>query len=322
MGHISEMDGISVGHMTDAEHHTGITAVIFERDMPLGVDVRGGAPGTRETDVFNPINLVETADAVILCGGSACGLTAASGVMKYLREAGRGVETGYGKVPIVPGAVIFDLPVTGGYVAPTEELVSWGYKAAKTASGSDTSVGNVGAGTGATVGKLYGMDYAVKSGIGSAVVEGVGGLKVGAIASVNAMGDVIDPATGKIVAGTRTPDKKGFADARKLIKEISFAFVPPVSSTIISLVAVNANFPKIGMSRIARMAHDGLARAVYPSHSMFDGDTIFAVSTGGGPEYTDVTVVGALAAEAVTLAVIDAVWSAESIEGYPSAADI
>lgn len=322
MGHIAEIDGISVGHVTDKEHHTGITAVIFSREMPLGVDVRGGAPGTRETDVFNPINLVETADAVVLCGGSAYGLTAASGVMKYLKEVGRGVETGYGKVPIVPGAVIFDLPVTGGYVAPMEELTSWGYEAAKAAYEGDTSTGNVGAGTGATVGKLYGMDYAVKSGIGSAVVEGAGGLKAGAIASVNALGDVIDPGTGNIVAGTRSPDKKGFADARKLIKEISFAFVPPVSSTVISLVAVNVNLSKIDMSRIARMAHDGLARAVYPSHSMFDGDTIFAVSTGGGPEYADVTVAGALAAEAVTLSIIDAVRSAETIEGYPSAADI
>ncbi|MBN1574862.1 MAG: P1 family peptidase [Deltaproteobacteria bacterium] len=322
MGHITQIDGISIGHVTDQERHTGITAVIFSREMALGVDVRGGAPGTRETDVFNPLNLVETADAVVLCGGSAYGLTAASGVMKYLKEKGRGVETGYGKVPIVPGAVIFDLPVTGGYVPPTEELVSWGYRAAESASNKETSVGNVGAGAGATVGKIYGMDYAVKSGIGSALVEGAGGLKAGAIAAVNPLGDVIDPKDGKVAAGVRSPDKKGFADARKLIKVISFPFAPPISSTIVALVAVNGNFSKVDMNRIARMAHDGIARVVYPSHTMLDGDTIFAVAAGDDLGYVDVTVAGALAAEAMSLSILDAVRSAVTIEGYPSMGDV
>ncbi len=322
MGHITELDGILVGHKTDKEHNTGITTIIFSQEMALGVDVRGGAPGTRETDVFNPLNLVETADAVVLCGGSALGLTAASGVIKYLREKDRGIDTGYGKVPIVPGAVIFDLPVSKGYAAPEEELIAWGYEASKSSSQDDTSVGNVGAGTGATVGKLYGMDYAVKSGLGSAVVEGAGGLKAGAITAVNALGDIIDPETVKLIAGVRTPEKDGFADARKLMKTISFPFFPPMSSTIISLVALNTNFSKIDMSRVSRMAHDGIARSTYPSHSMLDGDTIFAVATGGSVEYADVSVAGALAAEAVSLSILDAVRSAESIEGYPALNDV
>jgi L-aminopeptidase/D-esterase-like protein len=317
-GHITDIEGIFVGHETNTEHNTGTTVLLFSHPMPTGVDVRGGAPGTRETNVFSPLNLVETADAVVLSGGSAFGLDAASGLMRFLREQDRGVETGYGKVPIVPAAVIFDLPVSGGKVVPDD---SWGYRAAASAAHDSTSRGNIGAGAGATVGKLYGMEYAVKSGVGSAVVSGAGGLRVGALCVVNALGDVIDPDTGKIIAGMRKPDGSEFLDARKAIHDVSFPFVPPISSTIIGAVAVNANLSKLDMNRVARMAHDGIARSVFPSHTMLDGDTLFACAAGG-LDFVDITVCGALASLAVNYAISDAVLSVEGISGYPAGKEI
>ncbi len=318
VGHITDIDGISVGHVTDSENHTGVTVIIFSDSVPAGVDVRGGAPGTRETDLLSPLNLVETIDAVALCGGSAFGLDAASGVMQYLKEEGRGIETGYGKVPIVPAAVIFDLPVSGGKALPDH---NWGYEASKSSSPEDKSRGNVGAGAGATVGKLYGMEYAVKSGLGSALVTGAGGLKVGAICVVNALGDVIDPETGDVIAGTLDTGKKKFVDSRKIIHKISYPYAPPASSTIIALVAVGANMTKLDMNKIARMAHDGIARTIFPSHTMLDGDTVFCVSMGG-MDYVDLTICGALAARALEIAIIDAAKSAEAISGFMSARDI
>lgn len=318
LGHITDIDGISVGHITDSENHTGVTTIIFSDSVPAGVDVRGGAPGTRETDLLSPLNLVETIDAIALCGGSAFGLDAASGVMRYLKEKGRGLETGYGKVPIVPAAVIFDLPVSGGKALPDH---NWGYEASKASSENDKSRGNVGAGAGATVGKLYGLEYAVKSGLGSALVTGAGGLRVGAICVVNSLGDVIDPNTGKVIAGTLGLDKKKFADSRKIIHDISYPYAPPASSTIIALIAVGANLTKLDMNKIARMAHDGIARTIFPSHTMLDGDTVFCVSTGG-LDFADITICGALAAKALELAIIDAVKSAEGISGFMAARDI
>jgi L-aminopeptidase/D-esterase-like protein len=317
MGHIVDIPGISVGHVTHAEHHTGVTAVVFSRSMPCGVDVRGGAPGTRETDVFNPLNLVETADAVVLSGGSAFGLDAATGAMKWLKEQGRGVPTGFVNVPIVPAAVIFDLPLSKGTVTPGAED---GYRACASA-GNNTDRGCVGVGTGATVGKLYGMDFAVKSGIGSAVVTGAGGISVGALIAVNALGDVIDPVTGRVVAGTIGRDKKSFADPRRVIREIAYPFLPPGSATVVGVVAVSGSYSKLDLGRIARMAHDGIARTIIPSHTMLDGDTLFTVSAGSGG-FVDVSVCGALAAQAVEEAVLDAVKSATAAAGYPAARDI
>ncbi len=317
MGHIVDLAGISVGHVTHAQHHTGVTAVVFSAPMVCGVDVRGGAPGTRETDVFNPLNLVETADAVVLSGGSAFGLDAATGVVKRLRELDRGVPTGYVNVPIVPAAVIFDLPLSKGTVTPDQED---GYQACLSAD-KNTDRGCIGAGAGATVGKLYGMEYAVKSGIGSALVTGAGGVSVGALIVVNALGDVVDPRTGAVVAGTLDRDKKSFAGPRRIIREISYPFLPPGSATVVGVVAVSASYSKVDMGRIARMAHDGLARTIIPSHTMLDGDTLFAVSAGGAG-HVDVTVCGALAALAVEEAVLDAVVSAEAGAGYPSARDL
>jgi len=318
MGSITDINGIRLGHETDEKNHTGTTVLVFDRPMSCGVDVRGGAPGTRETDVFSPLNLVETADAVVLSGGSAFGLDTASGVMKWLREQDRGMDTGYGKVPLVPGAVIFDLPTSSGGVRPDADM---GYRAAKKAVAGEVPMGNVGAGAGATVGKLYGMEYAVKSGVGTASVAGAGGVVVGAVAVVNALGDVIDPETGQVVAGVLNRERNGFLDARKIIHDISFPFMPPGTATIVGVVAVNVTFGKADMNRIARMAHDGLARAVFPSHSMLDGDTIFAVAAGE-IAYADVSVCGALANEAMSRAVIDAVNRAESIEGCPAIRDL
>jgi L-aminopeptidase/D-esterase-like protein len=317
MGHIVDIPGISVGHVTHEKHHTGVTAVVFDHPMRCGVDVRGGAPGTRETDVFNPLNLVETADAIVLSGGSAFGLDAATGVMKRLREEGRGVPTGYLNVPIVPAAVLFDLPLSKGEVTPSAED---GYRACASAD-KMPGRGSVGAGTGATVGKLYGMDYAVKSGIGSALVTGAGGISVAAIIAVNALGDVVDPKTGAVVAGTLDNDKKSFVGPRKIIREITFPFLPPGTATVIGVVAVSGDYSKVDMGRIARMAHDGLARTIIPSHSMLDGDTLFAVSAGQ-KQFVDVSVCGALAALAVEEAVLDAVMSATAAAGYPAARDL
>jgi L-aminopeptidase/D-esterase-like protein len=317
LGHIVDIPGISVGHVTHEEHHTGVTAVVFSHLMACGVDVRGGAPGTRETDVFNPLNLVETADAVVLSGGSAFGLDAATGAMKWLREQGRGVPTGYLNVPIVPAAVIFDLPLSKGALTPDQED---GYRACASA-GKNSERGCVGAGAGATVGKLFGMDYAVKSGIGSAVVDGAGGFSVGALVVVNPLGDVVDPRTGAVVAGTLDRDRKSFADPRKVIREIAYPFLPPASATVIGVVAVSGSYSKLDMGRVARMAHDGIARTIIPSHTMLDGDTLFAVSTGSSAN-VDVSVCGALAAQAVEEAIMDAVRSATGAGGYPSARDL
>jgi L-aminopeptidase/D-esterase-like protein len=317
MGHIVDIPGVSIGHVTHAQHNTGVTVVVFSQPMTCGVDVRGGAPGTRETDVFNPLNLVETADAVVLSGGSAFGLDTATGVVKRLKELDRGVPTGFVNVPIVPAAVIFDLPLSLGVVTPSAED---GYQACASA-GRDDRRGCIGAGTGATVGKLYGMEYAVKSGIGSSLVTGAGGVTVGALVAVNALGDVVNPETGAVVAGTLDKDKRSFIGPRKIIREISYPFLPPGSATIVGLVAVSAAYSKVDMGRIARMAHDGLARTIIPSHTMMDGDTLFAVSAGGSG-YLDVTVCGALAAQAVEEAVLDAVLSAKSAAGYPAAGDV
>jgi L-aminopeptidase/D-esterase-like protein len=196
-----------------------------------------------------------------------------------------------------------------------------GYRAAKGAVSGDVPMGNVGAGAGATVGKLYGMEFAVKSGIGTASVAGAGGVVVGAVAAVNALGDVIDPQKGNVIAGTLNREKKGFVDARKIIHDISIPFMPPGAATVIGIVAVNVSFGKTDMNRIAKMAHDGLARAVFPSHTMLDGDTIFAVAAGG-IAYADVSICGALANEAMSRAVIDAVEKAEGIEGCPAIGDL
>jgi L-aminopeptidase/D-esterase-like protein len=317
---LTAVDGIKVGHETLAARPTGCTVVLVELGAVAGVDVRGSAPGTRETDLLNPINTVEQVHAIVLAGGSAFGLDAASGVMRFLEERGIGFETGSGRVPIVPAAVLFDLNVGNNpKIRPDADC---GYRAAAAASSGPVAEGNVGAGAGATVGKLAGRERAMKSGVGSAAIVLPDGLIVAALVAVNSAGDVIDPANGQVVAGVRTEDGQGLADARRLIRA---GLVLPDrlgESTTLGVVATNAHLTKPQATKIAQMAHDGLARAIAPVHTPIDGDTIFALATGGRAESANVLAIGALAADAVAEAVVRAVRTARGIAGYPAARDL
>ena len=298
--------------------------VLAREGAVAGVDVRGSAPGTRETDLLDPENTVERVHAVVLSGGSAFGLAAADGTVRFLEEAGIGYPVGPFRVPIVPAAILFDLGVQGpGAVRPGADC---GYRAAAAAGSDPVRRGNAGAGAGATVGKSRGSARAMKGGIGSASLRFPDGLVVAALIAVNAVGDVVDPADGRVVAGVRD-DEGNLADARRLLLES--LSVPDAegggplagANTTIGVVAVNAPLTKAEANKVAEMAHDGLARTIYPVHTPSDGDTLFALSTGRGPA-ARVGRVGALAAEAVARAVLDAVRSAESLPGYPAVGDL
>jgi L-aminopeptidase/D-esterase-like protein len=318
---ITNVPGIKVGHVTLTERPTGCTVIMAEAGAVAGVDVRGAAPGTIETDLLDPVNLVQQVHAVFLSGGSAFGLDVATGVRRYLYERKIGFETRVAKVPIVPGAILFDLGVGGRPdVWPTAEC---GYRAAAAARSGPVEEGNVGAGAGATVGKSDGGAGPMKGGLGTtaiAVPSGPGTLVVGAIVAVNAVGDVIDPATGAIVAGVRSKEGRGFADARKLMRSGPAADTKPGQNTTIGVVATNARLTKAQATKVAQMAHDGLARAIYPAHTMGDGDVMFALATGE-IETSDVSRVGALAADATSEAILRAVKAAASVPGYPAARD-
>ncbi|MFZ5881164.1 MAG: P1 family peptidase [Chloroflexota bacterium] len=320
---LTDVPGLEVGHAQDSEALTGCTVILCRKGAVGGVDVRGSAPGTRETDLLNPLNLVEKVHAVMLAGGSAYGLDAAGGVMRYLEERRIGFNTGAGLVPIVPAAILFDLGLGRGDVRPDAAM---GYRACESASTGRVAEGNVGAGTGASVGKLFGAKQAMKSGLGSASIPIGGGIVVGAIVAVNAFGDVIDPNNGQIVAGLRSaeigPFHIGatgyFADTLEMMKStlgrgvLGFA---TRSNTVLAVVAVNADLGKAEANKMAQMAHDGLARTIRPAHTMLDGDTIFALATGG--HKVDATTVGAFAAEALSLAVLRAVRAAAPAGGLP-----
>ena len=319
-GGLTSVSGLKVGHFEMAGRPTGCTVVLAEGGAVGGVDVRGAAPGTRETDLLNPVSTVDKVHAVVLAGGSAFGLDSAGGVMRYLEERGVGFETEFGKVPIVPAAVLFDLNVGDPKIRPGAEC---GYRAATAATAGAVAEGNVGAGSGATVGKLAGRARAMRGGLGTSSITTPGGLVVAALVVVNAVGDVIDPATGRVVAGVRTADGTGLADVRSLLR--SGALAPPDlfgRNTTIGVVATNAALTKAQANRVAQMAHDGLARAISPAHTMFDGDTIFALATGTRSGEPDMLTIGALAADAVAEAVLRAVRAAKGIPGYPSAADL
>lgn len=319
---ITDVPGIEVGQAQDDLALTGCTVVLARKGAVAGVDVRGSAPGTRETDLLNPVNLVEKVHAVVLAGGSAFGLDAASGVMRYLEEHGIGFDTGAGKVPIVPAAILFDLNLGRGDVRPDAEM---GYQAAASASSGAPAEGNFGAGAGASVGKIFGLKSAMKAGIGTASLN-AGGLIVGALVAVNAFGDVIDPKTGQILAGARStklgPLKLGqegyFGDTLEMMKTfigrtvLSFA---TKANTVIGVVATNARLTKSEATKVAQMAQDGVARTIRPAHTMLDGDTIFALSTGD--KKADASTVGAFAVEAVTQAILHAVQGAVSAGGLP-----
>jgi L-aminopeptidase/D-esterase-like protein len=318
---ITDVAGIKVGHFTMSERPTGCTVILAEGGAVGGVDVRGSAPGTIETDLLNPVNLVQQVHAVFLSGGSAFGLDVATGVRRYLYERKIGFETTVARVPIVPGAIIFDLAVGGRpEIWPTADC---GFRAAAAAKPGPISEGNVGAGAGATVGKTGGGAGPMKGGLGTtsiSVPSGSATLIVGAIVAVNAVGDVIDPATGVVVAGVRSADGKGFADARKLLRAGQAPQTKVGQNTTIGVVATNARLTKGQATKVAQMAQDGLARAIYPAHTMGDGDVVFALATGE-IDNAEVSRIGALAADALAEAIVRAVKAATSIPGYPAARD-
>ena len=324
VGGITDVVGIRVGHFTDTRRPTGCTVVLYEPGAVAGVDVRGSAPGTRETDLLRPTNLVQQVNAIVLSGGSAFGLDSATGVMRYLEEHGAGYPTVGGRVPIVPAAILYDLNVGAGKVRPNAES---GYAACAHAARGPVAEGSVGAGAGATVGKLGG-GRPMKGGIGTSSVTLSSGLVVGAIVAVNCVGDVVNPATGRIVAGARKPDGTGFIDIIAAYRA-GRGDVPAGAgagrageNTTIGVVATNARFDKTQMTKIAEMAHDGLARAINPAHTPFDGDTLFSMTTGTSDVVADVGAIGALAAAMVTEAILRAVMRATSLPGYPSYRDL
>ncbi|QRF56132.1 MULTISPECIES: P1 family peptidase [Variovorax] len=325
-GAITDVAGIEVGHFSDTRRPTGCTVIIAREGAVAGVDVRGAAPGTRETDLLAPGNLVQQVHAVMLAGGSAWGLAAAEGAMRWLEERGVGMDVRFGTLPIVPAAVLFDLPMGDARIRPDAAA---GYAACEAAGRDAPAEGNVGAGTGALVGKLFGVQRAMKGGIGTASVT-VGGVTVGALIAVNSLGDVIDPDTALPVAGARTEDGRALLDTRRALLrgELPKPLLAGTNTTI-GVIATDAVLTKVQANRLATVAHDGLARAINPVHTMSDGDTLFALATGRVPLAADgpgMTVLSAMAAEVAARATLRAVLAARSVTvgelHIPSAAEL
>jgi L-aminopeptidase/D-esterase-like protein len=315
---LTDVENILVGHYTDPGRPTGCTVITSQLPFVAGVDVRGGGPGTREVELLKPENSVDRVDAIFLAGGSAFGLDAGSGISQYLEEHGRGFDTRIAIVPIVCGAILFDLALGDSRIRPDSAT---GYKAIQTASRGKVAEGNVGAGAGATVGKLLGEDRAMKGGIGSWALSRPDGLRVGALTAVNAVGDIVDPSNGRIVAGARRKDGKGFVGA---LEQLRKGYDPGSSfagNTVLSVVATNAALTKTQCTKVAQMAQDALARCIYPAHMPWDGDTVFAVSTGTWlPDRApDVGTIGVLAADALAVAILRGVRMCESWGDYPAA---
>ncbi|WP_447776946.1 P1 family peptidase [Variovorax boronicumulans] len=325
-GAITDVAGIEVGHFSDTRRPTGCTVILARDGAVAGVDVRGAAPGTRETDLLSPGNLVQEVHAVMLAGGSAWGLAAAEGAMRWLEERGVGMDVRFGTLPIVPAAVLFDLPMGDARIRPDAAA---GYAACEAASTDAPAEGNVGAGTGALVGKLFGVHRAMKGGIGTASVT-VGGVTVGALIAVNSLGDVIDPDTALPVAGARTEDGSALLDTRRALLrgELPKPLLAGTNTTI-GVIATDAVLTKVQANRLAMVAHDGLARAINPVHTMSDGDTLFALATGRVPLEGDapgMTVLSTMAAEATAIATVRAVRAARAVTvgelHIPCAADL
>lgn len=309
--------GLKLGHAHDEAGATGCTVVLCENGACAGVDVRGGAPGTRETDLLDPVNLVDKVHGIFLSGGSAFGLDAASGIMKYLEERNVGFDVGITKVPIVTGAVLFDLNIGDYRIRPDKQM---GYQACLNTKETSCLEGNVGAGYGATVGKINGPNHSMKGGLGTYCLQ-VGDLMVGAVVAVNCLGDVVDPLSGKIIAGALNNTAPGFVNTEEvLISQYDKAKNVFSGNTTIGIVATNAKITKAQAKKVASMAHNGYARTMRPAHSMFDGDTIFALGTGYVE--ADINVVGLLAARVVENAVLRGVKSASSILGYKAYKDL
>jgi L-aminopeptidase/D-esterase-like protein len=322
-GAITDVAGIEVGHFTDTRRPTGCTVVIARDGAIGGVDVRGAAPGTRETDLLAPTNLVDRVHGILLAGGSAWGLDAASGVVQWLEEQGVGYPVGSARLPLVPGAVLFDLMVGDASIRPDAAA---GYRACELASTKAPAEGNVGAGTGAAVGKVFGIERAMKGGIGTASVT-VEGITVGALIACNALGDVVDPETMQVIAGARTRNGKSLVDTRRALLRGE----PPKpllagTNTTIGVIATDAVITKVQATRLATMGHDGLARSINPVHTMSDGDTLFMLGTGRAGKSPGMMVLGTMVAEAVALAVVRAARAAQSITAgklhLPAASDL
>lgn len=321
---LTAIPGIQVGHWTNLDAATGCTVVLCPEGAVAGVDVRGGAPGTRETDLLNPTCMVDKVHAIYLGGGSAYGLAGADGVMRWLEEQEHGFDVLVAKVPIVPGAILFDLALGNANIRPDAAA---GYAACTAASDAPVAEGNVGAATGATVGKILGFPNAMKGGLGSACRR-IGDKIIAALVAVNAAGDIIDPRTGEIVAGARNPTGAGFANASEVLSQTlhqssqSWGQRTDLrrANTTLGVIATNIALNTMGTTKVAQMAHDGLARAIRPVHTMMDGDIVFALSLG--EEEGDASLVGAVAAEVLAEAVVRAVRAAEALFGVPAARDL
>jgi L-aminopeptidase/D-esterase-like protein len=316
---LTAVPGVKVGHHTLTQRPTGCTVILVEAGATAGVDVRGAAPATRDTDLLDPVNAVQQVHAIVLSGGSAFGLDAASGVMRYLEERKIGYPFGAARVPIAPGASLFDLGVGDPMIRPAADC---GYQAATRASADPVVEGSVGAGAGATVGKAAGMGRAMKAGVGSASVTLPGGIIIAALVVVNAFGDVIDPATGRVVAGARGSDGRTFVDARTLVRSGAIRFGAGAANTTLGIIATNARLTKTDATRIAQMAHDGYARAIAPVHTPVDGDTIFALGTGGQAAAANVGVLAAVAAEVMADAILRAATQATGLPNLPAVRDL
>ncbi|MCR5054094.1 MAG: P1 family peptidase [Lachnospiraceae bacterium] len=314
---ITDIEGFRIGQTENKEAGTGCTVIISENGCAAGVDVRGGGPASRECELLRPFSAAQVIHALVLGGGSTFGLDASGGVLKYLEEKKIGYDMGVTHIPQVCQSDIFDLTVGDLMVRPDKEM---GYEACVNSEKGNYKDGNYGAGCGATVGKWLGMDYCMKTGIGSAAVS-LGDIKLGAIVAVNAIGDIYDPENGKMIAGLLSEDKKSFRNTEELlyeaaeIKDTGFA-----GNTTIGAILTNAAFDKIQLSKIASMTHNGYARCIRPVHTSLDGDTIYALSTG--TVQADMDLIGTLSAKVMSMAIVKAVKSAEGAYGFLSYSDL
>jgi len=324
---ICDVQGILVGHDTQPEAATGCTVVVCAAPAVGAVDVRGGAPASRETDLLAPTCMVREVHAITLAGGSAFGLEAASGVARALETRGIGFDVGVARVPIVPAAALFDLGVGAANIRPDAEA---GARALAAATAGPVAQGSIGAGAGATIGKMAGPAWCVKSGIGSASAQAEpaqGGFSVGALVAVNAIGDIFDPDTGQIVAGARDPSGHGWLRAGSA-HQPSQPSIFPGANTTLAVVATDVPLNKADLTKIAQMAHDGFALAIRPTHTPFDGDIIFAIATGSGAASAGpatpalIALIGSLAVQAVARSIVRAVRAATSLAGIPALRDL
>ncbi|MGV3465017.1 MAG: P1 family peptidase [Heyndrickxia sp.] len=316
-GQIIDVPGIKVGNRQDIDALTGCSVILTEDGATAGVDVRGSAPGTRETDLLDPVNLVDKVHAIMLSGGSAFGLDAATGVMQFLEEKNIGHDTGVAKVPIVPSAILFDLAIGNPKVRPDKKM---GYEAARIASSAPFQTGNSGAGCGATVGKFAGFDTCMKGGLGTASIRLNEEIVIGAIVAVNPLGEIRDPSIGKLIAGAYQREHKKVVEFMDFLEQNKEIMIKAGTNTTIGVIAVNAALTKTEATKLSQMAQDGLARTVYPAHTMHDGDTIFTLATG--TKKVSIDLLGPMAAKVMENAILNAIYSAESIAGIPSHREI